>query len=288
MTQFNKSMVLTALVPAARRDESVFLKSVDRLAGFGVSTIEYACPLDEAASRGNELAQRGLDGIFLAATFQKEGQQNLASPVKEERAQALSACKSYLDAAIASGARGVLITSGRYPDDPAQEHDAWQALEESLHTLLDNSKGKIRLLLEPGDRTVDSKQLAGPTADVLALMRRMNQSPRDFALTMDISHLAQLGEKPYPALEQTAPYCDHVHLANCVLTPGHPLYGDKHPLFSYPGAYYTCQQIKETADYLRDKSPHNQLTLALEVISREQDPFQVLEQLLKEEAWFFS
>ena len=288
MTKFDKSIVLTALVPAARKDEAVFLKTVDRFAGLGVKTLEYACPLDEAAGRGKQLAQRGLDGVFLAATFQKEGQQNLASPVKEEHAQALSACKSYLDAAIQAGAKGVLITSGRYPDDPAQESEAWQALEDSLYALLEVAHDHIRLLLEPGDRTVDSRQLAGPTEDVLALMRRMNQPLEDFALTMDISHLAQLGEKPYPALEKTAPFCDHVHLANCVLTPGHPLYGDKHPLFSYPGAYYSCQQIRETADYLRENSPHKRLTLALEVISREQNPFQILEQLVKEEAWFFN
>ncbi|MGI6688795.1 MAG: sugar phosphate isomerase/epimerase family protein [Christensenellales bacterium] len=288
MATINKSIVLTALVPAARHDEAVFLKAVDRLASLGVNTIEYASPLNTAVRRGQLLSQRGLEGIFLAATFQKEGQQNLASISGETRAHAVAACKEHVDAAIASGAKGVLITSGRYPDDPAKASDAWQAFEESLHALLNVTRGHIRLLLEPGDRTVDSMQLAGPSDEVLALVQRMNQPLSDFALTMDISHIAQLGESLYPALEKTAPFCDHVHLANCVLTPGDPLFGDKHPLFTHHGAHYHHQEIRDAATYLKEHTVHNRLTLALEVISREKDPFHVMERVIEEESWFFS
>jgi sugar phosphate isomerase/epimerase len=276
------------LVPQAREDEAVFLQAIDRLACLGVTTIEYASPLDAAPSRGQLLAHRGLKGIFLAATFQKEQQQNLASPVKEIRSRAVNACKGYVDAAVQSGCDGVLITSGCYPGDPALAPDAWQALEESLHTLLDVARGDIRLLLEPGDRQVDSMQLAGPTDEVLVLMGRMNQPISAFALTMDVSHIAQLGEKLYPALEKTSPYCDHVHLANCVLTPGAPLYGDKHPLFTHSGAYYKCREIREVAAYLEKNAAHDPVTVALEVISREKEPFQTLERVIEEEAWFFT
>jgi sugar phosphate isomerase/epimerase len=287
MATINKSIVLTALVPAARHDEAVFLKAIDRLASLEVNTIEHACPLDAPARRGQFLSQRGLEGIFLAATFQKERQQNLASLIRETRAHAVAACKEYVDVAIASGAKGVLITSGRYPDDPAQASDAWQAFEESLHALLDVTRGHIRLLLEPGDRTVDAMQLAGPSDEVLTLTQKINQPLSDFALTMDISHIAQLGESLYPALEKTAPFCDHVHLANCVLTPGDPLFGDKHPLFTHPGAYYHHQEIRDAATYLKKNTAHDRLTLALEVISREKDPFHVMEKVIEEEAWFF-
>ncbi len=287
MTRINKSIVLTALVPAARRDETAFLKAVDRLAGLGVQTIEYAAPLEDAPRRGQLLARRGLEGIFLAATFQKEQRQNLSSPVRETRAQALAACKSCLDAAIQSGAKGVLITSGAYPDQPGQEKEAWRALEESLHSLIGYAKGQIRLLLEPGDRAVDSRQLAGPTDQVLALMRRMGEPLSAFGLTIDVSHLAQLGEDAAEALEKSAPYCDHVHLANCVLTAGDPLYGDKHPRFAHPGAFYDSRRLRAVADELKRNSPHEALTLAVEVISREEAPYQMMDRVMGEEGWFF-
>ncbi len=285
--RINKSIVLTALVPSAREDESAFIRAIDRLHAAGVNTIEYAAPLTDAPRRGELLAQRGLGGIFLAATFQKEQGQNLSAVDREERRYALEACKSCVDAAILSGAKGVLITSGRYPEDTSLEPDAWQAFEESLRALLDHAGGRIRLLLEPGDRTVDARQLAGPTAQVLKMMRRLNQPLTALGLTMDTSHLAQLAEDPHHSLKESMTWCDHVHLANCVLDQASPLYGDKHPAFDHQGAVYTSRQLQETVAFLKDLAPHPKLTLAVEIISRETAPFQMLEQVLMDEAWFF-
>lgn len=39
--------------------------------------------------------------------------------------------------------------------------------------------------------------------------------------------------------------------------------------------------------FLKDLAPHPKLTLAVEIISRETAPFQMLEQVLMDEAWFF-
>ena len=83
--RINKSIVLTALVPSAREDEAAFIRAIDRLHCRKRNTIEYAAPLTDAPRRGELLAQRGLGGIFLAATFQKEQGQNLSAVDREER-----------------------------------------------------------------------------------------------------------------------------------------------------------------------------------------------------------
>lgn len=283
----NLSIVLSAIVPSARGSADSFTQAVDILRGHGVNTIEYASPLDEAFRRGKILAERSMRGIFLAASYQKENKQNLSSVNRGERSHALAECERYIDAAIASGAAGLLITSGRFPDNQEDERDAWAALEDSLRFLIERSKGQVRLLLEPGDRTVDARQLAGPTDKVVAMMRRLNQPLDVIGLAMDTSHLAQLYEDALDSLALSEPYCDHVHLANCILKPDSPLYGDKHPLFNHEGAVYTDSDLENIYRHLREKSIHQELTVALEVISRDPDPWRVFHQVIRDEAWFF-
>ena len=53
---------------------------------------------------------------------------------------------------------------------------------------------------------------------------------------MDTSHLIQLDEKLLDCIKKALPYCNHIHLANCVIKDKlHELYGDKHTEFGSDG-----------------------------------------------------
>ena len=53
---------------------------------------------------------------------------------------------------------------------------------------------------------------------------------------MDTSHLRQLNEKPLVFIKKAFPYCNHIHLVNCIVKDiTSNLYGDKHHEFVIEG-----------------------------------------------------
>ena len=143
----------------------------------------------------------------------------------------------------------------------------------------------VLLTLEPGDRSVDSKQLAGPTDDTVAWLESFPGNQSFLQLTMDTSHIAQLGEDVRSAIDKTKKHCNHIHIANCILKEDHPLYGDKHPLFSDKDAYYSIDDLKDiTSGFI---SPEKDITVSIEIINRSEDEWEMFERILEEESWFF-
>ena len=166
---------------------------------------------------------------------------------------------------------------------------AMNSLEYSLRTLCDYAAVHGReLVLEPGDTAVQAFQLIGSTDKAVALCELMRREGRTLGLTMDVSHTAQLGEDVHTAFTQALPLCQHIHLANCILKPDHPLYGDKHPVMSDPDAVFSFSEIKELAVWCRNQYGDKELTLSFEVICHEDDQAAFFEKILREEEWFFS
>jgi len=53
---------------------------------------------------------------------------------------------------------------------------------------------------------------------------------------MDTSHLRQLNETPLDSIKKAFPYCNHIHLVNCIVKDKTSnLYGDKHHEFGIEG-----------------------------------------------------
>lgn len=275
---------MTALLPSAIESKESFERAAKLFKENGLSVVEFYVPFEQAASRREIIESCGLSGIYLAALYQKRNGLNLASPDEAERQKALDATKLCIDAAKAAGAEAVLITSGGYCGDESASA-GWAALEKSIKALLEYA-GETRILLEPGDRSVDAKQLAGPTKQTVELAARICAEYGNFGLTMDTSHIAQLGESAEEALKLALPYCDHIHIANCVLKEGHPLYGDKHPVFAYHEAYYSLDELRQIAVAAAENYP-KPLTMTVEIICREEDEWSFAEEVLEEERWFF-
>ena len=281
---FKKSVVIPALLPASEQSLEEFKRIASVLKGKGISVLEFYSPPEQAADRKQILDDFGFSGFFLAAGFQKKNGLSLCSPDEEERLEALRKTCVCIDSAKASGADTVLITSGRYPG-PERESDSWKALESSVCFLMDYADG-LKIVMEQGDRSLDAKQLAGPIEETLAFARKIRARYPGFGLTMDTSHTKQLREDYRAALDFAAPCCEHIHLANCVLLEGHPLYGDKHPLFDYPDSSYTLSELQALGRELAKSYP-KPFTMAIEIINRDSDPWAFVDKVLLEEQWFF-
>lgn len=278
------SVVLTALIPEAKNDLWLFAAAAERAAEAGADTIEFYTEPQNARRWGNVLKELGMRGVYLAAYIQKQMGYDLSSTDPATAAKAVEIGKASIDAGMEAGAWRVLLSGGRYPEHSGEEALAWDALREALCSLAEYAKGGISLSLEPGDRSVDAMQLAGPTADTVNMIEQI-AARYPIALTMDVSHMAQLAEQPEEAIRRAAPFCDHVHIANCVLKKDSSLYGDKHPFFDEPDGVYTRQRLQQLADFSLRVLPHSELTVAAEVISK--GGMSEVDRLLKDEAWLF-
>lgn len=281
--RIKKSFVLTSALPSSSSDAGLFEKAAALLKNNGYETVEFYAE-DDITSRCKEILKKyGLNGIFLAAGYQKKNKLNLCAADEAERQKALAETIHCIDAAKACGVDTVLITSGAYPGVAAEQH-SWVNLAKSVKELSDYSP-ETALTMEPGDRSVDAMQLAGPTEQTVAWAKELNSVCPAFGLTMDTSHIAQLGERVYDALLLSAERCSHIHLANCILTPNHPLYGDKHPLFSHPDAVYRLETLKLIASAIIQNYPRP-ATVSIEVINHSSNEWEGFLNILREESWF--
>lgn len=283
-----KSVVLSALLPKAETDDALYEWGLARLAERGVRIAETYIPFDRAARRRLLLEAYGMEHIYLGAMYQKRNGLHLSSTEEVERRRALAETRRCVDAAAASGSRQILLTSGKIPETEEEIPRALCALKNSLTEICSYAREKdLAVTLEPGDRAVQAFQLIGPTEDAAALMEALAESCPNLSLTMDTSHTVQLGEAIKDALQKTRPFCRHVHLANCILKKDHPMYGDRHPVFTDPDGEISLTDMKETADWLQQLYNKEELILSFEIICPDENNRAFAERVLEEEEWFF-
>ncbi len=280
-----KSIVLTALIPAAEMNADIFKSVSESLFARGISTIEYCTAKEQAVEKGAFLKALGANSVYLGASAQKRGKSSLCAPDAQARSQALELAKRQIDIGIEAGASSVLLTSG-WRVEEAERIAAWDALEASCRELLELAAGHIELTLEPGDTGVEFCQLLGSTEDALAFINRFEKSESAPKLTMDMSHCAQLGEDPLAAITAVKDHCRHIHLANCVLQKNNPLYGDKHPVFDYPEGEFSKADAISLESELEKLFAGKDYTLGVEIINRFDDQQAGMDAILASLSWF--
>ena len=173
---------------------------------------------------------------------------NVNSLDEEERRRAVEQLFRSIDEASEMGAKRVAFLSGADPGD-VDRPKAWDALAKTVREAAAYAKTKgIALTLETFDRSVDKKCLIGPSDYAAKFCRMIRQDFPDFGLMYDLSHLPLLGETPEAALSELSDCLVHIHVGNCVTTPGAPGYGDLHPRFGWPGG---ANDVDELAAFIR-------------------------------------
>jgi sugar phosphate isomerase/epimerase len=221
--------------------------------------------------------------IFLAGLPSSKNKAFLNSS-GTERARAVNYTKTLIEEAGELGASAFLVISG--PDVKSTDRqESMQNLKNSLLELLIFASAnfpEIQIRLEHTDREIHRRQLIGPTTDSLSLISEINDAGHDLKLNLDLSHILQLGEDVDSTLELAKAHCSHFHFSNCVIGEKmHPLYGDFHVPFGYPGSEVKFEQLIQTFQdlyrfgYLDDPI---KTTLGIEVVPLiRDDPWTTLE-----------
>jgi len=165
------------------------------------------------------------------------------------RTEAVKNGKACIDYAYELGAQIITIASGPDPGE-AKRAEATQCLVDSLQQLCDYAQEEgeesyiLAISLENFDRDIDRKQLIGPTQEAAAVARAVKAHYSNFGLTLDLGHQPLLKESIPDMLIEGTDDVIHVHLGNCVLQEGHPLYGDTHPRFDIPGGENGVEEVR--------------------------------------------
>lgn len=283
-----KSIVLTAILPESETNLELFDKGVSLLKKRGISVIEYYTPVHFLSKIENILQEKKIKGIYLAAIFQKRQKLNLSSLDENKRRRAINETLKCIDVSKEGGSSTVLVLGGSKPKEELQNERAFLALQDSLEKICNYAGRDITITFEPGDSHVEYYQLIGPTELAVKLIQQMNsRGINNIVLTMDISHIAMLGEEITVSLKKAIPYCHHIHLANCILDQNNPLYGDKHPPFGVKASQYSVTTARGVMEWLEKNYPNKDFIVSLEIISRAQDQWKFLDEMIQENSWFF-
>lgn len=194
--------------------------------------------------------------------------QNINDPEEGARLTALDNLKEGVDEAYQLGAKAFAFLSGGYTELNRQV--SYEQLLKSTIELCSyaGAKGDMKISLSVFDHDVDKKCLIGPTGLAVRLAEDVRKAVSNFGLLVDLTHIPLLHETIEQALIPAAPYLNHVHIGNTVITPGQPAYGDQHPRFGFPGS---VNGVPEIVRFLRVLfkigylSSERQATLSFEI-----------------------
>ncbi|MHA1747281.1 MAG: sugar phosphate isomerase/epimerase family protein [Promethearchaeota archaeon] len=224
----------------------------------------------------------------------KQKNLNLSSLNKELGEESVQEMKKCIDDAYFYGSYSILINSGRSPDN-GEDEIAYEYLKKSLEGLLKyidvSAKDyKLNFTLEPGDTRVDSFSLIENTNLAIKLVREIKEKYNNFGLTMDTSHLRQLDEEPLDSIKKAFPYCNHIHLANCIIKDKTSiLYGDKHPEFGIEGGEISIEEANYMIKEIKKMYRRTDLILGLEIIYRtnnDEEEIDYFKRAMKELSYF--
>jgi len=273
---FKKSIVLPAFFPSSMENAQHFLNAIKTLKNYDICSIEFYYKGNDRKTIKEYLISHDIKNIYLGAMAAKQKNLNLSSPNKELREESVQEMKKCIDDAYFYGTSSLLLNSGRSPDN-GEDEVAYEYLKKSLEELLKymDEKAKdyrLNLTLEPGDTGVDSFSLIGSTDLAIKLVREIREQYKNFGLTMDTSHLRQLDEEPLDSIKKAFPYCNHIHLANCIIKDKTSnLYGDKHPEFGIEGGEISIEELRNILETIKKIYEGSELMVGLEIICRKED-----------------
>jgi len=273
---FKRSIILPAFFPSSMENAQHFLNAIKTLKNYDICSIEFYYKGNDKKRIKEYLNSHDINSIYLGAMAAKQKNLNLSSQNKELRKESVQEMKKCIDDAYFFGSRAILVNSGRRPDN-GEDKVAYEYLKKSLEKLLkyidEEAKDyKLYLTLEPGDTEIDSFSLIGETDLAIKLVREMREKYKNFGLTMDTSHLRQLDEEPLDSIKKAFPYCNHIHLANCIIKDKTSnLYGDKHPEFGIEGGEISIEEFKNIFEVIKEIYEGSELMVGLEIICRKED-----------------
>ncbi|MFH0965375.1 MAG: TIM barrel protein [Planctomycetota bacterium] len=188
--------------------------------------------------------EKGL-GLTVWMSSVLEGERlNLSSVDEELRWRSAARMRELAEEAAECGAGAIALLSG--PDPGATlRPQATEQLMKSLEEICGaTARLGTRVLVEPLDREAHKKHLLGPTAEFVALFRRLRGTHGNAAVSWDSAHVALCGENIFESFEAAKDMIGGIHLANAVLDREDKRFGDWHMEIGSPG-FLTAEGIAE-------------------------------------------
>jgi sugar phosphate isomerase/epimerase len=252
-SQFHVGLFLPAAYPESATGGAAV---IDALVKTATDDFFGAVELGAIADAGLRQEARGIleashmDVIFAGQLAILGQQLNLNAEEERERERAVEACRVQIDQAYELGARILTVISGPDPGAADAREQQYRLLGDSLKQLCAYAQERasdyiLAITLEPQDREIDKKRLAGPTREAATVVENVKAEYSNVGLTLDLSHYALLGETISDMIVEGAEYLIHTHCGNCVVRDrSHPAYGDKHPYFGIPGGENDVEQLR--------------------------------------------
>lgn len=294
MEYLQKSIVLSAFFPSSINSLDKFLGAIKLVKKYNLSLIEFYYEGSRKDIVKEVLEKGKIKTAYLGAMASKRKGLNLSSLNEALRKRTVEEIKRCIDDSYFYGSASLLINSGKRPDKEGKEYNAYNCLRKSVIELLEYAKEVkkdyiLNISLEPGDTNIDAYELIGNTNLAIKLVRDIKKEHANFDLVLDISHLRQLNEDPMNSIESAFNYCNHIHLANCIIKDKESnLYGDKHLEFGVENGEIDSKEVINIFKKIRKLYEGFQLMISLEIICREEDEVGYSKKLLRKFNWFFN
>ncbi len=252
--------VITAFFPEAYHDLETLLEGFRVCREAGYEAVEFFFEGEYREEISRELRSLGLDSIFSPSLYAKMHGLKLASGDAVERRRAVKTMTDYIHIGMEYGAKQAMLISGPEPDE-SDIPEALSCLQESVGEICTHAysrKEDFFITMETFNHKGEPYFLIGPTDRSIRFAQSVRRDHRNFGLTLDLSHLTQLREDQTGAVGNARSVCNHIHIANCVVSdPCHPLYGDKHPPLDYPKGDVDSQTLRSFVKrFLEDAEYH--------------------------------
>ena len=217
----------------------VVADTVERIADEGFFRRAEIAVVSDAAERKRIAEAVGASDLhilqWMTLTMMQEGL-NPSVLDEAQRTRCVRRIIELTDYAAECGADMIALYSGPDPG-PDLRGEATRRLGDSLAEICRAAAGVglLKVLIEPLDREAHKKALIGPTSEAVSLLRDFRSDGAELALNWDSSHTALNGEDLLDSLALAADYLDQIHLANAILDPCDPDFGDFHMAIGKPG-----------------------------------------------------
>jgi len=277
---FKTGLVIYSSYPEVRSDPDLLLQRlalVARDTTWDAVEVQYVADTSYWPKIQRIIQDAGMDVIACAGPACVRLGWDLSSLDPAIRKAAVTGMQLAIDLAYSIGSRALVYMSGKDPGNGRKE-EALNALRTSLAALSDYAcqhavDYRLVLTLEPADRDVQLKRLIGPTADAVAAVAEAREQGMLTDVTLDMSHVALLGETFEEAAGLLGGMVTHAHVANTlVCDPSRPEYGDQHPRFGLPGSEFGLPDITRFLDTVQSRCfskagpfPYGKPVVSLEV-----------------------
>ena len=239
-TQFiHIGIVHPMIFPECGRGEGPILETASRIINdefFGAIEVSLVKDPETKKKLVRLLNEGDIDVIFCGGPVMLAQKLDLNALDDPQRKKSVEGTKQIIDMAYEDNAKICALLSGPMPPSEKKQK-ATELLVESLKELCNyaKSRGNLMVTLENFDVEYEKRCLVGPTSEAAAVARAVRKTCGNFGLTVDLSHLPLLHEKPEAVL--AAGEClEHAHMGNCIMRDKtNPMYGDQHPRFGAAG-----------------------------------------------------